>query len=405
MKTMAQICVLKFGGTSLGTQRSREIAVARVGEVIARGNFPVAVCSAMGRAPEPYATDTLLAMASAPEADANTDLLLASGELISAACFAALLEKAGTPARALTGAQAGIITDRTFGNARILRVEPARLRELIDVGIVPVVAGFQGMTTTGEITTLGRGGTDLSAIALGHALGAQSIDIYTDVNGAMSADPQRVPTARTIDRAQLLEISEFSQHGAGVMHAKAAEYARVTNTPYAIKHFETDQGTVVGDSVVLERPVTGVTSAGGLSFIRIIRGDLPDQKARMELELRMFERLAHEGISLDQININTAGVFFAVRSADAQRVRDLLSDMNLAVRIRDRCAKLSIVGAGMRGQPGVMYRIVSALSEGGIEIVHCTDSNITISVLIHEGDVERAERAVHDRFELGGVGE
>ncbi len=223
----------------------------------------------MGRAPEPYATDTLLQMAAEQKADANSDLLLASGELISAACFAAQLENSGTPARALTGAQAGIITDNSFGNAHILRVEPVRVRELIDEGKVPVVAGFQGMTTTGEITTLGRGGTDLSAIALGHALGAQSIDIYTNVNGAMSADPQRVPNARTIDRAQLLEISEFAQYGAAVMHAKAAEYARVTKTPYAIKHFETDRGTVVDDRVVLDQPVTGVTSTGDLSFVAI----------------------------------------------------------------------------------------------------------------------------------------
>ena len=397
-----QIGVLKFGGTSLATPRAREIAVARVREVLERGIWPVVVCSAMGRAPEPYATDTLLAMAAESKSDANSDLLLACGELISAAAFAAELERAGVAARALTGAQAGIITDDTFGNAHILRVEPARVRELIDDGKVPVVAGFQGMTPTGEITTLGRGGSDLSAIALGHALNAQSIDLYTDVTGAMSADPQRVPGARTIDRAQLLEISEFAQHGAGVMHAKAAEYARITRTPYAIKHLESDRGTVVDDSVVSERPVTGVTSTANLSFVRVIRGDLADQKARMELELQMFERLARERISLDQININAAGVFFAVKREAGPRVRELLSDMNLAVRVREGCAKLSVVGAGMRGQPGVMYRIVSALSEANVEIIHCTDSNITISVLIPEDDVERAERAVHDRFELGG---
>ena len=401
MTAVMQISVLKFGGTSLATDAAREIAAARVREVRDRGMWPVVVCSAMGRAPDPYATDTLLSMAADAKPDANSDLLLASGELISAACFAARLERDGIPARALTGAQAGILTDNTFGNAHILRVEPARVRELIDVGKVPVVAGFQGMTTAGEITTLGRGGTDLSAIALGHALGAESIDLYTDVTGAMSADPGRVPSARTIDRAHLLEISEFAQHGAGVMHAKAAEYARVTKTPYAIKHFKTGRGTAVSDGLVLERPVTGVTSTRDLSFVRVIRGDLADQRARMELELQMFERLAHERISLDQININASGVFFAARSADSQRVRALLGDLNLAVRLREDCAKLSVVGAGMRGIPGIMYEVVAALSAANIEIIHCTDSNITISILIPQGDVGRAEQAVHDRFNLG----
>jgi aspartate kinase len=399
VKALARIAILKFGGTSLATDRAQEIAVARVRETLQQGSWPVVVCSAMGRAPEPYATDTLLALRASAGADANSDLLLACGELISAALFASELEREGIPARALTGAQAGILTDGSFGNARVLRVEPVRVRALIEEGRVPVVAGFQGMTAAGELTTLGRGGTDLSAIALGHALGAERIDLYTDVTGAMSADPQRVPGARTIDRAQLLEMSEFAEHGATVVHAKAAEYARATKTPYAIKNLETDRGTIVHDGAALERPVTGVTSTRDLTFVRVIR-DLSGQDARMQLELQMFGRLARERISLDQININAAGIFFAVRSAQAQRVRELLADLNLAIRLREHCAKLSIVGAGMRGMPGVMYQIVEALSKARIEIVHCTDSNITISILIPEAEVARAEAAVHDRFEL-----
>jgi len=400
MTALVQIGVLKFGGTSLATERAREIAVARVRETLERGLWAVVVCSAMGRAPEPYATDTLLALGGTSAADANADLLLACGELISAALFARALEREGMPARALTGAQAGILTDATFGNARILRVEPSRVRALIDEGIVPVVAGFQGMTVDGELTTLGRGGTDLSAISLGHALGAERIDLYTDVSGAMSADPQRVASARTIDRAHLLEMSEFSDHGATVMHAKAAEYARATRTPYAIKNLKTDRGTIVHDSLTLDRPVTGVTSTSDLCFICILRDDAIDQQARQELELAVFERLARERISLDQININAAGIFFAVRRKDAPRVRALLNVLKVTVRERDHCAKLSLVGAGMRGMPGVMYRIVAALSAANVEIIHCTDSNITISILIPQVDVARAESAVHDRFEL-----
>ena len=400
MTLARQVAVLKFGGTSLGTPEARDIACRRVQESLEGSFATVVVCSAMGRTPEPYATDTLLGLNPASKPSANTDLLLAAGELISAATFAELLSHHGTPARALTGAQAGVLTDAQFGDAKIVRVQPDRVRTLLEEGVVPVIAGFQGMTMSGDITTLGRGGTDLSAIAIGHALGAERIDIYTDVSGAMSGDPRRIAGARTIERAQLLEMSELAEHGAKVMHSKAAEFARATQTPYAIKGLESDIGTVVEENVKHHRPVTGVTSAGELTFVRIIRGDLEDQRARMELELMMFQRLADAGVSLDQVNINSAGVFFVVAPQDGQRVRTLLTDLNLAVRMREHCGKISIVGAGMRGTPGVMYRIVQALSAANVEIIHCTDSNITISIVVPDKDVTTAEQAVHDYFQL-----
>ncbi|GAC1498930.1 MAG: aspartate kinase [Vulcanimicrobiaceae bacterium] len=399
MNGALDIAVLKFGGTSLATEQARDIAVRRVLEIRERGFWPVVVCSAIGRPPAPYATDTLLTMA-AGSANANTDLLLAAGELISAAVFAELLGARGVAARALTGAQAGILTDGNFGDAKVVRVEPARVRQLLAEGTIPVVAGFQGMSVRGDITTLGRGGTDLSAIALGHALDAKSIDIFTDVSGAMSGDPRRVRGARTIERAQLLEMTELAEHGAKVMHPKAAEFARATGTPYAIKGLETDVGTLVEESVDHHRPVTGVTSSGRLTFVRIIRGDIEDRRARMELELQMFARLAEQRVSIDQVNINSAGIFFVVGERDGARVRPMLADLNMAVRVREHCAKLSIVGAGMRGTPGVIVRIVEALSAANIEIIHCTDSNITISIVVPERDVARAEQAVHDHFGL-----
>lgn len=401
MTAAREVAILKFGGTSLATPQARETAVRRVQESCERGFATVVVCSAMGRPPEPYATDTLISITpGTSKPNPNTDMLLACGELISAAAFAELLTKHGNPARALTGAQAGILTDAHFGDAKIMRVAPERLRELLEKDIVPVVAGFQGMTMAGDITTLGRGGTDLSAIALGHALGAERIDIYTDVSGAMSGDPRHVSGARTIERAQLLEMSELAEHGAKVMHSKAAEFARATQTPYSIRGLASDIGTVVEENVKHHRPVTGVTSAGQLTFVRIIRGDLEDQRARMELELVMFQRLADAGVSLDQVNINSAGVFFVVAPQDGPRVRTLLGDLNMAVRMREQCAKISIVGAGMRGTPGVMYRIVQALSAANVEIIHCTDSNITISIVVPESDVRTAEQAVHDYFGL-----
>ncbi|MBC5828943.1 MAG: aspartate kinase [Candidatus Eremiobacteraeota bacterium] len=393
--------VLKFGGTSLSTQQNREIAVVRVADACRDGLRPVVICSAIGRKPDPYATDTLDDLVAAGDAR-NRDALLACGEIIAAALFSELLCAKGIPAIALSGGQAGILTDENFGDAQIMRVEPAQVQKLLERNVVPVVAGFQGATRAGEVTTLGRGGSDLSAVALAHALGAETVDIFTDVSGVFSADPNRVPGAHPLERAHLQEMSELAHNGAGVMHAKAAEYARATGTAYTVRGLRTGVGTRIEDRVDHERPVTGVTSTTGLTFLRIIRGDVEDRKARMQVELAMFERLAQHQISIDLININAAGVFFVVASRHADTIRRLLADLNLAVRVRADCAKLSIVGAGMRGASGVIYRVVRALSDANVEIIHSTDSHITISMLVPQSEVSRAEQAVHECFQLGG---
>lgn len=394
------VAVLKFGGTSLATPDSRAIARRRVVEALADGGV-VAVVSAMGRAPDPYATDSLLELiGSDASGTQNADLLLAGGEIISAAVFARELESEGTPALALTGAQAGIVTDARFGDAAIRRVHERPLNDLLRRGVVPVVAGFQGASESGAITTLGRGGTDLSAIAIGEALGAERIDIYTDVAGIMTADPRRVQGARTIERATLEEVSELAQHGAKVMHHKAAEQARRTGTRYRITDLRTSRGTLVDDTVDHHRPVTGVALSGKLTWVRVIRGDIESPSRRMETELEMFRRIANGGISIDQVTINQAGVAFVVNGDRGSEVRRLLGDLNLAVRVREGCAKLSVVGNGMREAPGVIYELTAALADANVEIIHCTDSNVTISVLVPQHDGDRAEQAVHRRFGL-----
>lgn len=392
--------VLKFGGTSVATAEQREIAILRLREEIDRGYAPVAVVSAMGRAPEPYATDTLLSLVGARSGTRNSDVLLSCGELISAVVFADALGQAGLEAATLTGAQAGIITNASHGDAKILRVEPGRVRELLGQNVIPVVAGFQGITEDGDITTLGRGGTDLTAIALGHALDAERVDIYTDVSGAMTGDPRRIEGAHTIERASLEEMTELAEHGAKVMHHKAADFAQRTNTPYAIKGLRTGEGTLVDEHIEHEKPVTGVTASGRVTWIRVIRGDIEDQKRRMAVELQMFERIADAGISIDQVTINQAGVMFVVEGDRGSEIRQLLGDLNLAVRVREGCSKLSVVGAAMRYTPGVIHGIVQALSQANVEIIHCTDSNITVSILVPSADAHRAEQAVHDRFHL-----
>ncbi len=394
------VAILKFGGTSLATQQVRELAVQRVADARGKNFAVVTVVSAMGRTPEAYSTDALLELIGGRSGTRNADVLMASGEMISAAVFAEALVAAGIDAIALTGAQAGIVTDGAHGNASIVRVEPRTVKALADLGVVPVIAGFQGATDDAVITTLGRGGTDLTAVALGDALGAERVDIYTDVEGAMTADPRRVESARTIERASHEEISELSQHGAKVMHHKAADFASRSGMPYAIRSVETGAGTIIDDAVDHKRPVTGVTVSGGLTWVRAIRGDIVHQRQRMQTELEMFRRIAAEGISIDQVTINQAGVAFAVRADRGEDVRRVLTDLNLAVRFREGCSKLAVVGRGMFGTPGVVYEIASALSDANVEIIHCTDSNITVSVLVPEADVHRAEAAVHAHFHL-----
>ncbi len=398
--TKKHTAVLKFGGTSLGTAELRRIAADKIREAKENGEAPVAVVSAMGRAPDPYATDSLFALCKANGDGASADMLLSCGEIISAAVFASELHDLGIRAAAFTGAQAGIITDESFGAAKILRVEPDAVEAAVEEDVVPVVAGFQGISERGRITTLGRGGTDLTAIALAYALQAQRVDIYTDVPGTHSGDPAYVRGAHSLDRVSWEEMAELSLHGAQVMNRSAAALAQRTRTPYGIRELRSGTGTIIEEPADTQKPVSGVTASGRMTWFRVIRGDVEERKRRMQVELEMFARLAEGEISIDQVTINQSGVAFAVAGNCGADVRQLLGDLNLAVRVREGCSKLSVVGAGMRGRPGVIHRIVRALSDADIEIIHCTDSHITVSVLVPFDDVRRAEQAVHDAFNL-----
>jgi aspartate kinase len=398
---VSEIVVQKFGGSSLATAELREIAASRVLSVRQSGKFPVVVCSAIGRAPDPYATDTLAKLVEPARGGPNRDLLIACGETIACAVFAELLGALGAPAQAVTGGQAGLISDEAWGDAKIVAIDPTNVLRLIDDGIVPVVTGFQAVSRNGATTTLGRGGSDLTAIALGDALGAHSVEIYTDVSGVMTADPKRIAGAHTVERVNYAEMVELAGNGAKVMHHKAAQYAHDSSTPYLVKGLRSNVGTTIDDGAPIDRdsPVTGITSLRDVTFFRIIQGE--DVEHRAQLDLIIFERLAERGISVDMINVNSAGVFFVCDSENVDAVRAELGNLNLALRVRPHCAKLSIVGAGMRGTPGVMYRIVRAITQAGVEIIHSTDSNITVSMLVPEDQTVRAEQALHDFFRLG----
>jgi aspartate kinase len=325
--------------------------------------------------------------------------LLSCGEIIGASIIAELLAEMGMPSRALTGGQAGIVTDANHGDARISHVDPRPLRALLEAGITPVIAGFQGIAEDGSITTLGRGGSDLTAVAVAAALGNASLDIFTDVDGVMSADPRRVAQAHTVDRLTLEEVSELAGLGATVMHDKAAEMARDSRIPFAVRNMQTGVGSAIGDDASMDhtRPVTGLATIVGYSFIHVVPEAAGTQGG---WEQEVFRAMYEAQINLDCINVNAAGVFFIVQDAELERARALLDGLSVAVRSRRDCAKVSIVGAGMRGTPGVMYRVVEALGRAGVPIIHSTDSNITISVLVPGTMASTAEQVLHAYFNL-----
>jgi aspartate kinase len=395
------VVVLKFGGSSLATQELREIAASRVLDVMRRGDSPVVVCSALGRSPDPYATDTLADLLGPVRNGPNRDLLLACGEAIGSAVFAELLCGLGAPAQAMTGMQAGIITDAQFGDAEIRSVDPEPVRQLLARGVIPVVTGFQGGTPDHATTTLGRGGSDLTAVALGDALGASAVEIFTDVSGVMTGDPRRIAGAHPLGRVTQAEMVELAGNGAKVMHHKAAELAHATRTPYVVKGLRSNVGTTVDDDAPVDpdRPVTGLTVLRDVTFCRIIQG-LTEDSDRSDVDRDVLERVAERGISIDMVNVNDAGVFFIVDDEHAEAVRPALADLNLALRMRPHCAKISVVGAGMRGTSGVIYRVVKAVTDAGVEIIHSTDSNITISILVPADRADTAEQALHDTFGL-----
>ena len=273
--------------------------------------------------------------------------MLAAGELISAAVFAEELTASGVDAVALTGAQAGIVTDARHGDAAILRVEPREVEALLERGAVPVVAGFAGATESGIPTTLGRGGTDLSAIAIGQALEARARrhlhrrQRRDDGRSAPHSDARARSIARRSTRCRSSRSTARKSCTTKPPSTRAAPACATR-----IKGLESDRGTIVDESVDHHRPVTGVTASGRLTWVRVIRGDIESPARRMETELEMFRRVAAAGISIDQVTINQAGVAFVVEGDRGTEIRGLLGDLNLAVRVREDCSKLSVVGIG-----------------------------------------------------------
>ncbi|MBB6452868.1 aspartate kinase [Salirhabdus euzebyi] len=403
-----KIVVQKFGGTSVRTKETRDMAFSHINKALREGYKVVVVVSAMGRSGDPYATDTLLSLIDFPNttiSNREKDLLMSCGETISSIVFSNELNATNVKATALSGAQAGFVTNNEFTNAKIEKVDTERLLKELEIFDVVVVAGFQGRTENGDVTTIGRGGSDTTAAALGAALKAEFVDIFTDVEGIMTADPRIVENARPLPVVTYNEICNLAYQGAKVIHPRAVEIAMQAKVPMRIRstYKEDDEGTLITSSRseedgkdIPDRLITGIAHLAGISQINV--QTTPENMEKLHDEV--FSTMANADISVDFINISPNGVTYTVPSNSARRAVELLETLGYSPEVIAECAKVSTVGAGMSGVPGVTAKIVHSLTAKGIKILQSADSHTTIWVLIKEKDLKEAVSALHDIFEL-----
>ncbi|WP_249869733.1 aspartate kinase [Oceanobacillus saliphilus] len=406
-----QVLVQKFGGTSVQTEENREHVIKHIKDALVKDYKLVVVVSALGRKPDPYATDTLLGLVDYP-ANQNSarelDMLMSCGEIISAVVLSNELQKNHIAATALTGAQAGFLTTDDFNKAKIKEVNPTRILKEFEKHDVVVVAGFQGVSESGEMTTIGRGGSDTSAAALGVALAAERIEIFTDVNGIMTADPRVVKTARPLDIVTYNEICNLAYQGAKVIHPRAVEIAMQGKIPMRIRStYSQELGTLVTSSRLLElgmdipdRMITGIAHMSSITQIKV-----QTKESAYRLQSEVFKAMAEAGISVDFINISPTGVVYTVPASLTERAVHILEVLGFNPEITEGCAKVSAVGAGMTGVPGVASKIVQALTNAGVQILQSADSHTTIWVLVHANDLITAVNALHEVFGLSDINE
>lgn len=395
-----KIVVQKFGGTSVATQQRREKVADRIIDALNKGSSPVVVVSAIGRKGDPYATDTLLSLINNGECSIDKreqDLLMSCGEIISAVVMAETLEKRGHSVRVLTGGQAGIITNANYTDAEILRVDTVKITSLLSSGIIPIVTGFQGMTEDGDVTTLGRGASDLTAAVLGEALRASEIQIYTDVDGIMTADPRIVPDAKVIDSISYNEVFQLADYGAKVIHPRAVECAMRGNIPVLIKNILSDApGTIISSAkYCTKRVITGITHVANRTQI-----SMRFEKEQEEYSDRIFNILAENSISIDLINVFPGYKVFTVSGRETEKTEELLKREGYRYSIIKGCSKIALIGNGMRGVPGVMAKILNTLNSNGIRVLQTADSHTTIWCLVNGEDTVTAINALHKVFEM-----
>lgn len=413
------LVVQKYGGSSVADAGRIQAVAARIVATRRAGHDVCVVVSAMGDS-----TDELMDLAQQISDDPpgrELDMLLTAGERISMALLAMAIAELGHEARSFTGSQAGMITDSKHGAARIIDVTPGRIRSALDDGAVAIVAGFQGVSQdTKDVTTLGRGGSDTTAVALAAALGASVCEIYTDVDGVFTADPRIVPTARRLSSVSYEEMLELAASGAKVLNLRCVEYARRSTLPIHVRSsFSERTGTWVSDEQHpeedpdVEQPIiSGVAHDRSEAKITVV--GVPDV---VGAAARIFRSVAEAGVNLDMIvqNVSAAAtgltdISFTLPKADSAAaltaLEPVVAELGVAsVRSNDAIGKVSLVGAGMRSHPGVSAQFFGALAAAGVNIEMISTSEIRISVVVREDDVDRAVLAVHSAFGLDAESE
>lgn len=350
----------------------------------------------MGRAGDPYATDTLLRLLPEGASPAERDRLMACGEIISALVTAALLRRNSIAAEALTGWEAGITTDGSSGDARVVSVDVSMIRRVLDRGAVAVVAGFQGISPEGCVTTLGRGGSDTTAVVLAAALKADEAVFYKTVESVFTADPETVPGARKLRTVCAEDLRQMAWQGAKIVNPRAAEASIAAGLPIEVRSFSTGKTvtSVEPELVNCENYIVGVASGPEVARITVQGGSEPF----CDFHSRVFSAVADAGVSMDMFSVLGDTVVFTVPAGESDGVTRLLSGLGYQCRRLASCAKVSIVGAGMHGMKGVMARFSSALSGAGVEMLQTVDSHATISALVLAEQRDTALRALHREF-------
>lgn len=393
-----KVLVQKFGGTSVSTPERRKQVVAKILAAKAAGFSPVVVVSAPGRVGEPYATDTLLALAheECPSiGKREQDMIMACGEIVAGVVVVGALKSAGTDAVFLTGQQAGIITTMTHGDAQVIRINPDNILAQLAAGRIAVVAGFQGVSESGEITTLGRGGSDTSAAALGAAIGAAVVEIYTDVNGIMTADPRMVPTACVIPFISPQEAYQMAFQGAKVIHPRAVEVALRHRLPLRIKcTFSDAEGTLIanGEDGTIERlrgrVAIGLAHKNDYGLLRLT---LPDTCGAS-----LFNHIAGNGLEADFISLSQENLVIIAGQADIEAVAAKARKKGLTVidQIKD-CVKISLIGY-WSSTADIVSTFVELLFRGKIKALHTFTGPYAVSGIVARDEAAAALRLLHD---------
>lgn len=393
-------CILqKFGGTSVQTKNSRLICISKIKESIYNGNKTVVVISAIGRKNDPYSTDELLSLVSENFKKNNPlylDKLISCGEIISSIVFTSELQSNNVNALPLIGQDIGILTDNNFGNAKILNIDTSNIEKLLSGNIIPVIAGFQGVTSDGNITTLGRGGSDISAVKLATALKCDRVEFFKDVDGLMTADPKLVSKAKSIEEISYEELFELSSYGNNIIHPEAVKVAMDENIPIIIKNtFNSFKGTVINNNISKDEDYfKGMTYLKDCIQIKIFK----NENLNNENYYKVFQKISDENINIDFINIFVDHKVFTIYKDDFEDIKTILNDYEIKYEIIRACSKIGIVKVNLKKISITIARLIELLHREGIEVLQTNHSNMSIWILVKNSDLEESLNIIHDNF-------